>query len=538
MRIQKNVWVKPTRKLRAFNIAGIVWAIQMAACTLLHVNELHAATPLPVQLTSEPRSPALHVTASDHVAATIGKIEFRDCTLTLQGGERDVQCAWWDLPESRSQKQANSIAIFIVRLPASRNFDIQPDPMLFIAGGPGQAASETFLYADHIWSKLALTRDIYLIDQRGTGQSHYFGCENLNDYVGEPATEFDAQLIKKLSRDCLDNFVGDAKAYTTAATVEDLEQVRTALGITQWNLLGVSYGTRVAAKYMRAYPTSVRTVVLDSVVPSTLALGPEIALNSQYSLDALIERCKMDTACARAIPEFEKELAQLFEQLEQAPVTVNVENFTSGEVERLQFSETDLSLLIRLYLYNSKTSALLPPMIHQAASSNNFGPLLRAVQRVKSSVQSALAFGLHNSVLCTEDYPFYKLDEASRRQLRDTYMGTTIVDMFDAICEIWPSEPLTGDARLPLRADVPTLLLSGELDPITPPAYGDMAAAELTNSKHIIVQGQGHFVSAVGCLPQLISEFVHQASSNALDLQCVDRIQTPPLFLNFNGTSP
>ena len=471
------------------------------------------------------------------IVAKVGELEFRECVLMAQDRERKTQCAWFAVPENPQAPLVKTINLLVLRIPAKSPSEVAPDPMLFIAGGPGQAASETFLFADYIWSQLAKKRDFYLVDQRGTGHSSLMSCAAFDEQ--EFAThEYDSEKVKSYARECLESLPGDPRFYTTDISVKDFERLREALAVPQWNLLGASYGTRVSTHYMRVFPQSVRTAVLDSVVPPQHVLGPDIALRSQQVLDKLFERCENNQQCKSRIPDLKAEVTALLTQLADAPVKIKVENFRTGKIEDAVFTRHHLVTLIRMYLYNPKTFALLPPMLHEAAANNNYSPIARQALATAESASKTIALGLHNSVLCTEEYPYYKQTPEDKNANANTYMGADQMQSMEDMCSVWPKGELIPEMKTPLISDIPTLLLSGEYDPITPAEYAAQTLTGLKFGRHFVLKGQGHFVSGIGCMPNLIENFIHEKSSNQLDAQCLERLSASPLFVNFNGPSP
>lgn len=472
------------------------------------------------------------------VVASVGHIDFRECNLTAEARERRVQCATLTVRENPADAESRTIDVFIVRLPAKRASAQAQDPMLLLAGGPGQAASEAFLFADQSFAALAKNRDFYLIDQRGTGRSNYLGCDEVASEADMMLLPYSSARIKQMTEGCLASLDADLTRYTTAYAIEDFEQVRKALGVTAWNLLGVSYGTRVASHYMRAHPSRVRTAVLDSVVPPEKPLGPEIALQSEASFTALLARCAANPACAERMPGLGEHVHALFARLKTAPVTVAYENFSTGDMATMDFSHAHLAALVRLYLYNTHSVALLPPMLQAAAVNHNFAPLARASAKLLTQLRGKMSAGLHNTVLCSEDVPFYNYGDALLEATAQTYMGTDLLQAIHDVCAVWPQANIPENFRAPLQTAVPTLLFSGEFDPITPPAYADMVLPGLTQAKHLVLPGQGHFVSASGCAPDLVENFVSNRSIERLNPACLQRLRAAPLFVNFNGPAP
>jgi pimeloyl-ACP methyl ester carboxylesterase len=180
----------------------------------------------------------------------------------------------------------------------------------------------------------------------------------------------------------------------------------------------------------------------------------------------------------------------------------------------------------------------MPLLIHEAAAGN-YRPLASQFLMAARSVLDALSMGMHNSVMCTEDAPFFGVENFGREALEATYMGALQLDGIEAICSVWPRGVLDDDLRQPLATSLPVLLLSGDADPITPPRFAEMAAAELSNSRHLIGVDQGHGQAGRTCIPEIMAHFVDSASVADIDQNClVERQFAMPFFLDYTGPSP
>ncbi len=467
-----------------------------------------------------------------------GVLQFEPCMHHSMAGKltRKVECASLEVPENYDDSQGRTLSLFVVRLPALTSRP-QPDPLIMIAGGPGQASTEAFLYADHILGKVHLDRDILLLDQRGTGRSGALQCDMLDaESLDE---DYDRRQYQMLVRNCLSNLSerADLRQYTTSVAIRDLESLRESLKLDAWNLYGVSYGTRVVQHYMRRYPDAVRLAILDGVVPADLHLGPTIAMDSQRALDAMILRCAENAACAEAFPELEAGIVSLLDQLAANPVTVSYESFTSGRMESMRFGVSHLAILIRFALYQDEMMALLPAMLHEAYANDNFSALARQIQNTTEALQG-MSFGMHNSVVCSEDVPFYDEAERDMSAQDETYIGEILFDSLLATCELWPEGVVDEAFKTPVRFDGPVLLLSGSEDPITPPAFAEQVAAALTQATHVTAPGQGHGVFSIGCIPTLIAQAISDADVTQLNTGCVSSLSSAPFFLDFNGPAP
>ena len=282
-----------------------------------------------------------------------------------------------------------------------------------------------------------------------------------------------------------------------------------------------------------------RTLIIDGVVPPDLALGPDIALNAQRTLDAIIARCAANQDCAAAaFPISDSHLESLSERLRRDPVAVNVPDPLTGRSEPAELHYAQLAMSLRLLSYAPETASLIPLVIDEAATRNNYLPLAAQAMLIQRSLTESISFGMHNSVVCTEDVPFYGDLAPMWPTLEATYLGADQVRALQAICEIWPPGILDPALRSPTVSDRPVLLLSGEFDPITPPAYAKHAAEVYPNSRLVVAPGQGHGVVARGCVPALISDFVDAGSVDGLDTECVDRLRADAFFVNLLGPAP
>lgn len=468
--------------------------------------------------------------------STIGSIEFTNCKVADSSGEQSykAECAHFEVPEDYANPEGKKITLYIARFKANNDKD-RNDAMTLLAGGPGQGAVESFAPYIRTLNKINADQDIYLIDQRGTGQSNQMQCQENENIIGG---DFDEAEIIQFTKDCLDQLPGDARFYTTSVAMMDLDKVRRALRLEQWNLYGGSYGTRTALHYLRQYPDNTRSVIIDAVIPPTKALGPEIALESQRALEALLTRCADDKDCHTAFPNLSEEVNTLIADLKAEPRTVTIENIASGKLEVMDFSHAHLAVGIRLALYSPYTVSTLPTMLHEAAVNDHYGPIARQSISMIRNMGDMMSIGMHNAVVCTEDAPFFAGENIDRGALEASYMGTETLDTLTAVCSVWPKGPMDEGFKTPLISDKPVLVLSGTADPITPPAYGELAAQSLNNSLHIIVKGQGHTQLGTGCMPTILAKFVEAASVVGLETACLDKLKPDPFFIDFNGPTP
>ncbi|WP_185235490.1 alpha/beta hydrolase [Teredinibacter franksiae] len=484
-----------------------------------------------------PAFPNVVYTDPEHTS-TIGDIQFTECRVSYPGKShfRFLDCGSLEVPENYAKPSGKKITLFVGKIKAKGKKPME-DAFVPISGGPGSAASEGYLFPGQGFDKINLNRDIYIIDQRGTGKSNKLIClddvdKNLH------AHEQNREKTKQLVGQCLEELEGDPSQYTTSVAVRDLEAVRLALGLGAWNLYGASYGTRVAQHYLRMYPESTRSVILDAVAYPQLNLGYDIAIQSQRALDDMITRCEKVESCKQAFPQLKQGITSLFEQLNENPIELKVENFGSGKPEAFTLYKTHLLMLIRMSLYAPEVMAVLPLLLHEAYANNNFSPLARSAFKTEKTMGDMLSIGMHNSVVCSEDMAFFALRDGDRQRLAGTYIGEHLLDTLLDTCAIWPTGPVDRNFKLPVESNKPVLLLSGSADPITPPEYAVKAAEKLTNSRHLIAEGMGHGLAAKGCMPTQMAKFLDAASSKELDIECLDRLEPAPFFIDFNGPTP
>ncbi|MBX2884879.1 MAG: alpha/beta hydrolase [Granulosicoccus sp.] len=446
-----------------------------------------------------------------------------------------AECANTVLPLDPADPDGDVIELSLARLSAYSN-QTSADALAFIAGGPGQSAIESYPGVQTAFDKIREHRDIYLIDQRGTGKSSPLLCP---EAVSSGAVlEFDAAAVKASASECRESLSLDPEFFTTSIAVQDLDSIRQRLGIDQWNLYGVSYGTRVALHYLRRFPDQVRTLILDAVVPPDVALGATLALDAERAFDLMLKRCKADTACDARFPALGEKTRELIASLRESPVSVTFENFQTGRLDSIEFTANHLTLTMRMMTYVSYGTSLLPTMLHDAYANQNFAPLARQARQQSRSLESTIATGMHHAVVCTEDQPWINFSEQEINTLAATYLGRDPINALMAMCHSWSPGVIDADFKEPVQSDKPVLLLSGEADPITPPAFAEQVAAHLPNSLHIVNPGQGHAQAWLGCTPSIMARFVTTANVDDVDFGCLERQQPPPFFIDANGPTP
>jgi pimeloyl-ACP methyl ester carboxylesterase len=451
-------------------------------------------------------------------------VEVRPHPCRVSDSDQEVLCATWPVWENRETRQGRKIGLHIVIVPALGP-DKQPDPIFVLGGGPGEAITEAAgFFAGR--TDLRQKRDIVLVDQRGTGRSNPLHCSLHGEPVDFRLTTGDNYPLDAL-RKCREKLekVADLTQYTTSAFVDDLNEVRQWLGYGKINLNGGSYGTRPARVYLHRYPETVRTVVLIGTSPAGSYIPLAHAPAGQRSLDLLLAECASQPECRAAFPNTKADLEAVRKRIEKG-VTVTVTNTITGEKQEVRPTWGLVAEGIRFLMYG-QAAAELPLQIRKAAQGD-LTPLVQMSIERRLNINEGLYMGLNFSVTCAEDLPFIS-EEMIRRTTPGTYLGDYRIRQQKAVCEIWPRGKLAPDVHEPVRSNVPVLLLSGERDPVTPPAGAEEASRFLTNRLHVVVP-RGSHGGGGDCTQNLVRDFIDRASVQGLDTSCVATVYGPTKF--------
>lgn len=460
-------------------------------------------------------------------------LKFHDCLVGTGGSgiQLPARCTTLPVFENRQTGRGQQIPLNIAVIPAvSRN--PEPDPVFFLAGGPGEAATEAYLAVASAFVRTNLKRDIVLVDQRGTGKSNRLDCPNA------PSEESESEgaqplAVKEEVAACLAELPGDPRFYTTIIAMQDLDEVRQALGYNRINLYGASYGTRAALVYARLFPDSVRSMVLDGVAPLDWSIGPDAAGDAQQALAVIFSRCQADKACNQAFPIVELEFENLLKRLEDSPAMYTLPDIVSGKPVTSTMTSGELANTVHLMSYTSETAALLPQMLHQAYTWQDYRPLASLNLMNQTNLAQNISTGMRLSILCAEDVPFWGPIKQT-----ESYLSQEFLANLQEICSAWPTGSVPDDFKQPVVSNVPVLLLSGEADPVTPPRNARQAGLTLPNSLSLVLPGQAHINVTRDCLPEIVFNFFSTGSQVGLDTQCLQASQPLPFFINLNGPTP
>ena len=451
--------------------------------------------------------------------------------------EGELGCGSYEVFENRETRRGRKIALKILVLPSLSARG--PSEALFIlAGGPGQAATENAQFFASTFAAVRRERDIVMIDQRGTGGSNPLRCDlaagnGLQKYFGDL---FPLEAVRRC-REQLE-LKADLRLYTTPIAMDDLDEVRSALGYERIDLFGTSYGTRAALVYLRRHPDHARSVILKGVVPMSLVLPHVIARDAQRSLNLLFKDCAADKSCRQMFPNLRRESEVVLERLNKEPSRASLVDPSTSKVEQVEISRGVFATTLRSLLQNITTTNQVPSLIHQGFE-HDFEPFARLALSIRRGAADSLSYGMFLSVLSSEDIPLTS-KEVVARESNGTFLGDYYARQVMQASAIWRRGERPRGYNQPVRSNLPVLLISGYLDPATPPSGAAETARHLPNSLHLLIRNASHSYAGLSpCVDKIMAEFIEKGSPKGLDTSCTAEIQRAP-FANAltSGASP
>lgn len=491
-------------------------------------------------------------------AGTLAVFDPYECPFEVYEGE-DIECGYLIVPEDRTDPGTLQVelAVAILRSP---NPNPAPDPILYLSGGPGDSAlSEVDLWLE---SPLLEDRDVILLDQRGTGYSiPTLNCPEIEDldYLDFVTLDDEADAAAECSQRLTEEGVV-LTAYNSATSAADVDALRRALGYDAWNLIGISYGARLALTVMRDYPQGIRSVILDSAYPPEVQAYETQAVHGLRAFEVLFADCAADPACAANYPDLHAVFLQQVANLNVNPVTVSVDDPEYGDSYDVDVTGDDLSDELFNALYDTVVIPYLPYMIYEAGQGR-YEPLsqlmagtlggdvpefeapdpLDSLQSLVASLWGEEDFedseGAYYSVECREEVPFNAVPEAEAEAdaadvpevLRDSLLYDAYL-MADA-CAVWGAGEAEAVESEPVQADIPTLVMAGEYDPITPPEWGRSAASHLTDVTFFEYPGVGHAAIDGGDCPLDMAVAFLNDPTTPPDAGCIGQMGGPAFYV-------
>lgn len=402
----------------------------------------------------------------------------------------DSTRGWLVVQENRSDTQSAEISLPVAII--HTDADNPKSPVLYLAGGPGASAMRTAAYPGaYPWLE---ERDFIVIGQRGT---HYstpaLMCPEYRKAI-EEATDRVTSVVACKER--LESAGIELENYNSQASASDIDDLRVALGIERWNLYGASYGTRLALVYAKRFGDNVDSMVLDSPLPPNAIYDDQSARNLENAIRAIAQDCAVQPSCNEAFPDLERRFFQTIEAVSESPL----------EIDELDTPITAAGLVSLLPLNTSADIRRAPLIMDYLA---RLDPSLN--ERLTGAPRATdFAWGMRFSVWCSEALPF---SERSRMEAPAPVLGGyESAAVSPALCDAWGVKPLEDSVVAPVMSDVPTLIVAGEFDPLTPPVWGELASKTLPNSLVAVARGDSHSPTqhwgGDGCAMSLAAEFI------------------------------
>lgn len=462
-------------------------------------------------------------------ALPLGALELEPCD--IPGLEGEARCGTYEVFEDRATQTGRKIGLHVVLLPA-RGDDPAPDPVVFFAGGPGAATSDGAAGAASFYARDLERRDFLLVDYRGTGESNPLFCPYQEEDKGVAEALATFIPVDRLG-ECVDALgeVADLSLYTTPNIVDDVAEVSRALGYDKVNLSGGSYGSRAVLVYLRRHPDSVRTALVEGVVPTDARMPVTFAADAQAALDGWFRECAEDPACAAAFPDPEGDLATVLAELDRGLKTLEVTDPKTRQTVELVLSRNAFVQALRYMLYDSLAALRIPAFVH-AAAEGDWGPIAQTTYSVAGLLLASMPDGLYLSVTCAEDVSRIGPNAAA---IQTGFLGDFRLRSQVDACAEWVDAPLPAGYFEPVESDAPVLILSGERDPVTPARWGYQAQEFLPNSEHLVVPDGAHGwfgLEGTECIDDLVSELLETGSVATLDVDgCREAIGRPDFLL-------
>ncbi|MEM7030779.1 MAG: alpha/beta hydrolase [Chloroflexota bacterium] len=517
--------------------------LKMAATTLLVVLQSSEREMKPPPLSTDARG-----NDGEQNLNTLEYMPVWEETRCLYRPERteSFECGYVMVPENRrlsSSEEQTFIRLYVTVI-HSRNQNAQPDPVIYLSGGPGGRTFPFIRSISRRFDEILEERDLILFDQRGIHLSEpNLDCPEILDW--KMAT-LDQSLARnevvsgniKANLSCLDRLNKsdiDVSAYTSAASALDIDDIRQALGYEQVNLYGVSYGSRLALTAMRDLEETgtIRSVILDSVYspPEDLFIG--LSPNAERVFSLLFQRCADDIGCNTAYPNLEITYYDLVAQLSTQPKLIEVAGRASddGPFTMLLDGDDTIRLLFNM-MYDTNTIPKLPQLITEMASGKYDNPDLQRWLRWLIISAEFFSEGMWYSVMCGEEAHFgneslVRAGAGDAHPAIQAYFIDLAMTIDYATCDVWGAHPADAVENEVVVSSIPTLVLAGEFDPITPPAWSQRAANPLSHVYYLEFPDVGHGVLiARQCARDITADFVAQPNHQP-NIDCMSDL--PPL---------
>ena len=511
-------------------LAAAVLTLLLTSCGQPTASPTPKATIAPTATATRPRP-----TATPTIEPTrepVATFEEAPCLFDVPKGTM-VECGFVVAPEDHSDPNGPTIRLAAVVF-KSQSDARPPDPVMLLCGGPGEKCVEYAPSVAQILAPLYGDRDFIVFDQRGAGLSEpALECPEYAqaslDLLDEPDPEAALQTRFDAVMACRDRLVSEGHnlaAYNTVQNAADVKAIRIALGYEQVNLLSGSYGSLLAQATMRDHPQGIRSVIMDSTPPLEKSFLVDASMTVANAIMRLLDACAADDACNSAYPDLQGVLFETIDQLNAEPVPITLTNPLDGQSYDALLDGDTVVVSLTLVLYQTPLIPALPQAIYDVYNGDY--ALMTQLTSLYLVYLDAVSRGMQFSVSCTDDLigrtPQDLLDVMATvpRQLRGQADPEDVIeyDVF-GICENWPVVEADPWVKEPLVSDIPTLVLGGEFDPVTPPEYGRLVASYLSSSYFFEFPGVGHGVHTSSECAQSIARAFLDDPTQAPDAACI-----------------
>lgn len=476
---------------------------------------------------------------TSHAQSSIPRFEVSPCQFDLPDGQVEgetVECGYLVVPENRADPNSPIIKLAVAIF---KSTDPNPGPpMIRLDGGPGGHSVGIvgeLLYELPSTPSLLARGDLILLDQRGVGLSEpSLSCPEatqleLDTLAVSLSLEEEASLTQSALQSCYERLMAEGvnlSAYNSAENAADVHDLWQTLGYESVNLYGVSYGTRLALTVMRDHPDGIRSVILDSAFPLQASLYVDTAASSERAFTLLFDACANDSACNNAFPNLKKRFFNTIDALNAEPVTIDITSFTTGDTYEWLMTGDDFYQLMFLSMYATEIIGLIPAIIDLTEGGEyTLASLLAGVFILDFNTD----FGMYLSVQCSEEVPFQTQADidAAHQLLTPGFRLLEERDPFNIMdaCSIWQVNAADASENEPVTSDIPTLVVAGQFDPITPPDYGRQTVANLSRAYFYEFPGAGHGVFDSSYCPLSITLAFLDDPSASPDDSCISDMQ-------------
>jgi pimeloyl-ACP methyl ester carboxylesterase len=453
--------------------------------------------------------------------AQVAPLKLRPCAIKdFEGKTNALRCGTHAVFENRATRRGRTLPLKVILLPAREG--PSRGVVYVFAGGPGEAATEYAQWLPLSWENR--NHDVVVIDPRGTGDGHRLDCERPVSPVLQErllsSSPFMEKCHARLSRKA------DLSQYSTAATVQDVDEIRRALGHDNIILRGGSYGSRAAIAYIKMFGRHVSRAVLTGVFPFENRAPIDAIDDQRNALAAVFADCAIDKACHAAFPDPQEDFDIVRQRLRREPAMVAIKNPDTGQPETVLLTDRKFGYAIAARLGSIESGRTIPQVLKRARAGD-FGNLVQPMVAPPSHEGGSKgnAWGLYYSVTCSEDVARTPLGDIERAAAR-AISGVEQTYEMQIICKNWPRTTLPTDYFKPFRSNVPVLLISGDMDPVTPPRWGEMARRSFPNSVHLVVPA-AHSFPRDRCMAAIGEQFMRTGNVKTLDARCIDQMTKP-----------